>query len=221
MTSSCPGNRSRRLIAVGLAAFLTGAAGAAGATFQLARGPSRVTFKVSHLIFSEVEGRFTRFTGSVQLPEDRPEQARIDAEIEAASIHTGHQDRDRHLMSDDFLAAEAFPRIRFVSRSVSRTGADRYSIVGDLTIRGVTRPIVLAATATGRRQTARGARLDFEATGTLNRVDYGLRWNKIWDGSAVLGDEVEIRLKVCLVESGHSGSQAAVRRPPDRFGGHR
>ena len=173
---------------------------ATASTWQVARGPSAVGFRVSHLVFSEVEGRFTRFAGSVDLPGDDLETARIEAEIDAASIRTGHQDRDQHLKSDDFLAAEAFPKIRFVSRQVRRTGAETYDIVGDLTIRDVTRQIVLAAKSMGRRETTSGARLDFEASGSVDRKAYGLRWNQIWDGSAVLGDEVEISLKICLVE---------------------
>ena len=177
------------------------ASAAVAATWQVARGPSSVGFRVSHLVFSEVEGRFTRFAGSVDLSGDDLESARIEAEIEAGSIRTGHKDRDQHLRSDEFLAAEAFPKIRFVSREVKRTGADTYEILGDLTIRDVTREILLAAKSTGRRDTPSGARLDFEATGTLDRKEYGLRWNQIWDGQMLLGDEVEIRLQICLVEA--------------------
>lgn len=199
MNGSTPGRFPRRLLAAGV--FWLLAAPAAADTWRLDRGPSAVTFSISHLIFSEVEGRFTRFGGSVQLPGDDLERARIDAEIEAASIYTGHDDRDRHLVSEEFLAAEDFPRIRFVSQAVRRTGPDSYEIAGDLTIRDVTRPIVLAATAMGQRETTAGARLDFEVTGTLDRSEYGLRWNRIWDGEAVLGNEVEIRLKVCLIAS--------------------
>jgi polyisoprenoid-binding protein YceI len=174
---------------------------AAADTWQIARGPSAVGFTVSHLIFSEVEGRFNRFGGSVELPGEDLEAARIEAHIQAASIHTGHLDRDRHLVSEEFLDAETFPRIHFVSRAIRRTGEDRYEIVGNLTIRGVRHELVLAARSMGRRETASGPRLDFEATGSIDRGDFGLRWNKIWDGRAVLGDEVEISLKICLVES--------------------
>ena len=174
-------------------------------TWQVARGPSNVGFKVSHLVFSEVEGRFTRFAGSVDLPGDQLEAARIEAEIDASSIRTGHKDRDEHLRSDEFFAVEEFPRIRFVSREVKRTGEDSYDIVGDLTIRDVTREIVLAAKSMGRRDTPSGPRLDFEAVGALNRKEYGLRWNQIWDGQMLLGDEVEIRLQICLVEAAPAG----------------
>ena len=184
-----------------LGLVLLAATVATAGTWQLARGPSEVGFTVSHLIFSQVEGRFSRFSGTVELPGDDLEAARIQAQIDAASIRTGHKDRDEHLRSDEFLAAGSFPEIRFVSREVRRTGAESYDIVGDLTIRDVTREIVLAATSMGRRETAAGARLDFMASGSLDRKEYGLRWNQIWDGSAVLGDEVEIRLKICLVEA--------------------
>ena len=192
-----PGKR----ILLTTALFALCAPAASASTWQVARGPSAVGFRVSHLIFTEVEGRFTRFAGTVELPGDDLESARVEAEIQAASIRTGHKDRDEHLKSDEFLAAEEFPSLRFVSREVRRTGAESYEIVGDLTIRDVTREIVLAATSMGRRDTPSGARLDFEASGTLDRGDYGLRWNKLWDGRALLGDEIEIRLKICLVEA--------------------
>ncbi len=174
---------------------------AGATTWQVARGPSAVSFTVSHLIFSEVEGRFSRFSGSVDLVGASFEEAHIEADIDVASIRTGHKDRDEHLVSEDFFFADEFPRIHFVSRSIRRTGEDTYEIVGDLTIRGITQEIVLAANQMGRRQTGSGERLDFEATGSLDRHDYELRWNRVWDGRAVLGNEVQIHLKICLVES--------------------
>lgn len=188
--------------------LLLGPGAAAATTWQVARGPSAVSFTISHLIFSEVEGRFSRFSGSVDLPGESFEKARIEADIDVASIRTGHRDRDQHLVSEDFFFADEFPRIRFVSRNVRRTGKKTYEIVGDLTIRGVTREIVLAANHMGRKETDAGARLDFVATGSLDRSAYDLRWNRIWDGRAVLGNDVQIRLKVCLVRSASAGSQA-------------
>lgn len=182
--------------------MLAGLTSASAAKWRVARGPSAVGFKVSHLVFSSVEGRFTHFAGTVELPGEDLEEARIEAEIEVASIYTGHQDRDRHLVSDEFLHAADFPRIRFASRSVRRTGPETYEIVGALTIRGVTREIVLAAESAGRRETAAGPRLDFRATGSLDRRDYGLVWNRIWDGRAVLGDRVEITLEIALLAGG-------------------
>lgn len=195
--------------AIAVALVLLSWSGAAAATtWQLARGPSAVSFTISHLIFSEVEGRFSRFSGSVDLPGESFEEARIEADIDVASIRTGHRDRDQHLVSEDFFFADEYPRIRFVSRSVRRTGRKTYEIVGDLTIRGVTREIVLAADHMGRKETDGGTRLDFVATGSLDRSAFDLRWNRIWDGRAVLGNDVQIRLKVCLVQSAAAGSQA-------------
>ena len=207
MSSRNSGHLNRALLVALSLCGLLAAPGRAG-SWKLEQGPSAVGFTVSHLVFSEVDGRFTRFTGAVELPGDDFEQARIQADIQASSIRTDHRDRDEHLRSDEFLYAEAFPSIRFVSRSVERTAENTYRIVGDLTIRDVTREIVLAATSMGRRETARGPRLDFMATGKLNRYDYGLRWNKLWDGSALLGEEVEISLKVCLVESEEAGGES-------------
>jgi polyisoprenoid-binding protein YceI len=199
--------RDRQLRSVVCAALLTalGATVLPATSWQVAGGPSKVTFEVSHLVFSEVSGRFRSFTGSVDCPDDDFERAVIEATIAAESIYTGHEDRDRHLKSDDFLDAGRFPEIRFASRSVRRTGEESFEIIGELTIRGVTREIVLDATSMGRRETTRGARLDFHAHGTLDRRDFGLRWNKIWDGKALLGEKVEIDLNVALVEIATAG----------------
>ena len=205
MTGSERDSLGRQRGAVCLVALLFCAAAAPAATWNLSRGPSAVNFTVRHLIFSEVAGRFTRFAGSVDCPGGDLEKARIEATIDVASIYTGHEDRDRHLVGNAFLAAAKFPRMHFASRSITRTGPDAYEIVGDLTIRGITREIVLAAKSMGRRETTLGERLDFEATGSLKRSDYDLHWNTLWDGRALIGEEVEISLKVALVPGDRRG----------------
>jgi polyisoprenoid-binding protein YceI len=182
-------------------------AGAAETTWRVSPGPSSVEFSVRHLLFSKVEGSFRRFSGSVTQdlenggdPEDFS-GARIHATIPVKSIYTGHRDRDRSLQEEDFFWAGRHPAILFESRSVTRTGAKTYRVVGDLTIRGVQRRIELEAEYLGQSSLPSGElRADFELSGSVNRYDYGLRWNEVLEtGGALVGAEVEIRLKIAVI----------------------
>jgi len=154
--------------------------------WRFARGPSSVEFTVGHLIFTTVTGRFSRFDGTVRCPDDSSGDdfagATVDVTIDVGSVYTGHVDRDRHLLAEDFFAAERFPQMRFESRSVERTGPETYLLVGGLTIRGVTHDVEFEAFYAGERETARGKRRDFRATGSINRSDYGIIWNQTWTG---------------------------------------
>ncbi len=173
---------------------------AGAADWRLARGPSSVSFTIGHLVLTEVSGRFTRFSGSAHCPDGDFTNATIEATIEVDSIYSGHQDRDRELLTDDFFFAEKFPQMRFASRSVTRIGPDAYTILGDLTIRGITREIVLDAEHLGRRTTTQGERVDFRATASLNRFDYGVSWNPLWTGRILLDETVQITLEIALIE---------------------
>lgn len=192
--------RRGTVLALAILALGSGSAAAAARTWRLARGPSDVSFRVGHLVFLTVEGRFRRFSGAVESPGPGFEGARIEAEVEVGSVTTGHRDRDRELRGEEFFAAASFPTIRFTSRAVERRGPrGGYRVVGDLTIRGVTREVVLAAEELERRRTARGERVRLVATGELNRLDFGMRWNDTWVGRAVLADTVEIRIEAALL----------------------
>ena len=167
--------------------------------WRLARGPSSVEFVVGHLIFSEVAGRFSRFEGSVDCPEDDFADAAVKVTIDVKSIYTGHADRDRELLTEDFFEAERYPKMRFESRSVERTGPETYLLVGDLTIRDITREVEFEARYGGERRTVAGKRRDFRATVSINRSDYGLNWNDTWAGRALVSEKVEITLAIALV----------------------
>lgn len=167
--------------------------------WRLAKGPSSVEFTIGHLVFSEVEGRFGRFQGTVDCPGDDFTDAQVQVSIDVASIYTGHTDRDRELLGEDFFAADRFPEMRFESRSVVPTGPETYRLSGELTLRGVTREVDLEARSSGRFATAAGERLDFRATGSIRRSDFGITWNDTWAGRLILADEVDIRLDVALV----------------------
>ena len=171
-------------------------------TWRVAPGRSSINFKVSHFIFFDVEGRFRRFEGKVQTSRGDFADARIEAKIQAGSIYTGNLDRDKDLVGEEFFDASKFPKIAFKSNTVSKApGENTYRINGDLTIKGITKPIVLTAKFEGRKILSDGStRVDFTANGLLNRFDYGLKWNEFTEaGGAIVGEIVEINLKIALL----------------------
>ena len=179
---------------------------AAETTWRIDPGPSSVAFRVRHLIFSQVEGSFRKFDGAVVVENEDFAQARITVTIPVDSIYTRHQDRDKELKGEEFFWASKYPEILFVSTAIVGSGEDSYEISGQLTIRGVTRPIVLQAESLGQRAISQGRqRADFRATGSLNRYDFGLRWNDVIEtGGALVGETVEIDLDIALVREADS-----------------
>lgn len=175
-------------------------------TWKVAPGPSSVEFRVRHLLFSEVKGRFLEFSGEVVMPADAGEDfsgAQILARLSAKSIYTGHEDRDSELQGEDFFWASKYPMVSFESTGVERTGEDVYKVVGELTMRGVTHTVELQGVYEGRQALPTGEqRADFLLTGSVNRFDYGLRWNEILEaGGALVGETVEITLDIALVKT--------------------
>jgi polyisoprenoid-binding protein YceI len=166
------------------------------ATWKSDNAHSRVGFSVSHMVISEVEGRFTEFDATLTQENEDFSGSAVQATIKTASVTTGNDTRDKHLRSDDFFNAEKFPAITFKSSSVTKTGDKTYTIDGELTIRDVTKPVVLAAEVTGRLKDPWGKqRVAFRATTTVNRFDYGVKWSKSMDsGGLVAGEEVKIEL---------------------------
>jgi polyisoprenoid-binding protein YceI len=157
---------------------------------------SQVKFGVTHLVISEVDGNFKDF--DVTLKQLNPDfsGSTLEASIKTASISTDNDFRDKHLRSDDFLNAEKYPAITFKSTSFEKTGDNAYKITGDLTIRDVTKPVVLDAKFLGEMTDGRGTtRAGFKATGSINRFDYGVKWNKaVETGGLVVSDKVDITL---------------------------
>ena len=187
----------RSLIA--LAATLTLAAGssAAQATWSVDKSHSNVTFTVSHLVIAEVGGRFTDFDVTLTQPNANDfVGASVTAELKTASINTDNADRDKHLRSDDFLNAEKYPSIVFKSTKFEKTGKDAYKIHGTLTIRDVTKPVVLDTRFTGSVKDPWGnTKAGFKATTTIDRFEYGVQWSKaIESGGLVAGKDIDIIL---------------------------
>jgi polyisoprenoid-binding protein YceI len=167
-------------------------------TWQIDAAHSNVEFAVRHLMISSVRGRFSEVSGTITVPGDDFAQAQVHATIGIASIDTRQDQRDTHLKSPDFFDVEKFPLMTFVSRRVEqqRGREDRYKLIGDLTIHGVTREIALDVTLEGRTRDPYGlSRVGFTATGKLNRSDYGLTWNQALEtGGVVVGDEIKLTI---------------------------
>lgn len=164
---------------------------------------SQIGFAVRHMLISKVRGAFTKWSGSVDLDESRIEDSFVSVSIDAASVDTSEPKRDEHLRSPDFFDVASHPTITFASTRVNDLGNGSLEVVGDLTIKGVTREATLQVTETGRGTDPWGGqRIGFEAKVTINRRDFGLTWNQALEAGGVLvGDKVEIALDVQAVRA--------------------
>ncbi|MCC7052630.1 MAG: YceI family protein [Gemmatimonadaceae bacterium] len=164
-------------------------------TFTIDAAHSNVVFKVRHLGLSTVTGRFGSFEGSFQLDPATGAASSASLSINVASVSTDNERRDGHLKSPDFFAADSFPKITFTSTSIQKVGA-KYKVNGNLTMRGVTRPVTLDAEVAGTRSTPQGWLAGVSMTGTVKRKDFGLMWDRVTEGVAVVSDDVQIAIDV-------------------------
>lgn len=164
---------------------------------------SGIHFSVRHMMFAKVRGRFASWRGSLQFPPGAPGELSAEVEIDAASIDTGVADRDNHLRSGDFFNAEAFPKLRFKSTRVESAGGERYRLHGELTIRDITKEVVLDVEYGGQGKDPWGnQRVAFTARTSLDRRDYGLTWNQALEAGGVLvGERIDIDLELQAVEA--------------------
>lgn len=178
-----------------------GAPGSAAGTYEFDTAHTSITFKIRHL-FTKVPGRFDTFSGSVRFDPAKPAVTQVTVEIDAASIDTDNPKRDEHLRSPDFFDAAKFPKITFQSTAVKLVDPAHATLTGDLTMRGVTKPVTLDVELLGSGPNGRGGMLvGFAAAGKLDRMDYGVAWNRaVEGGGALLGDEVEIGISVEAVK---------------------
>lgn len=195
------GNFLKKLLSgAGVMSFLLLCAGGAFAQteYEIDKTHSTIGFAVKHLMVSTVEGSFGDFTGTIQYDKDKPEAFSAEATIQAASIDTRVSDRDNHLKGADFFDAEKFPAITFKSKQLVKEG-EQWMIVGDLTIKGVTKEITLAATITGPVKHPMSGKdvIGLSGETTINRQDYGVSWNKTMDqGGLVVDDNVELEIEI-------------------------
>lgn len=164
-------------------------------TYVLDPSHTTVGFVARHLMVTKVRGRFEEFEGSITVAED-PLVSSAQAAISTASLTTGSADRDGHVKSDDFLAVETFPTMRFTSRSVSHVAGDRFTVVGDLTVKDVTREVVLDVTIDGvARDPWGGERLAVTASTEIDREDFGITWNVALESGGVLVSK-KVRIEI-------------------------
>lgn len=174
------------------------------ATYGLDKSHSEVTFRVRHLGISSVTGRFRDFDATITVDPANLNTFQTRATIQAASIDTENERRDGHLKSGDFFDAETHPTLTFESRRVRNVEGRTFLVDGVLTMRGVAKPVTLRAEYLGSVRDARGnEKLGFEATGRINREDFGMMWNQaIEAGGVLVSKEVDLQLSI-----------QAVRRP--------
>ena len=160
---------------------------------------SAVAFRVRHLGITWINGTFGQWTADLNYDPTKPEAATVTAHIQAASISTGNDRRDTDLRTN-YLTVDSFPEITFTSTRVERVAPDHLRITGNLTIRGITHPVVLDADVGGVLATARGRRTAFSATTSVKRQDYGISLNRFMEGAQIVGDDVRITIDVEAVE---------------------
>ncbi len=172
------------------------------ATWNIDTAHSAIHFSVRHMLVSKTRGRFTKFGGQLEFDPDNPEAAKVQVTIEPASVDTADSQRDGHLRSADFFDVEKFPTASFKSTRVEDLGGDKYRISGDLTIRGVTKPVSFDATYEGSgKDPWGGERAGFSGGTTIDRRQFGLEWNKALEtGGVLVGEKVELSLEVEAVK---------------------
>ena len=179
-----------------LSAILIAHSAFAADTFVFDKAHSTIGFQVRHL-FSKVPGKFDDFSGQIQLDEANPEQSSVEVTIKTASVDTGVKMRDDDLRSPNFFDAKKFPEIAFKSTSVKRTGENTADVTGNLSMHGVTKEVVLKVELLGKGAGMQGSTVSGWDAGTaLKRSDFGLSWNKVIEGTQVVGDDVQIELHI-------------------------
>lgn len=175
-------------------ALVLGFAVQAQSKWSFDKAHSKVSFNVEHLVISEVTGQFQTFDGTVTSSSDNFVGGDIEFTIDVASIDTDNERRDGHLKSDDFFNAEKFPKITFKGKSLKQIDGKNYQLTGDLTIRDVTKEVVLDVRYGGTVTDPYGnVKAGFKVTGNINRFDYNLKWNAALEsGGLVVGENVEI-----------------------------
>lgn len=176
-------------------------ASTAVSTWTIDGAHSIAEFAVKHMMVATVKGRFRTLSGRLTVDEANPAASFVNATIDVASIDTGEAQRDGHLRSDDFFNAEAYPEITFRSTRVERVDDSNYKVTGDLTIRDVTKQVVLEVEYDGRITDAYGKqRAAFSAETAVNRKEFGLNWNGVIEtGGVIVGDRVRITLHISAV----------------------
>lgn len=197
------------LSALAVLAFAGTAAFAETVPYTLDSSHTSATFKVRHLL-SKVPGRFAKVEGTLNLDEKDLANSSVEVTIPANTIDTDNDRRDGHLQSEDFFWVEKHPNITFKSTKITKGEGQKFTITGDLTMRGVTKEVALDAEYLGSTTMGANKVAVFEAATTVNRKDYGINWNRALDnGGVLLSDDVEIAISVEAVHKPAEDAKAA------------
>jgi polyisoprenoid-binding protein YceI len=171
-------------------------------TWTVDKPHTNVKFSVAHLVISDVDGNFKSFDGTMESSKPDFSDAKITFTADVNSINTDNEMRDNHLKSDDFFNAAKFPQIKFVSTSFAPQGDNKYKLVGNLTIRDVTKSVTFDVKYGGTVVAMGGTHAGFKATATIDRFDYNLKWSKTTEaGGMVAGKDVEITINADFKKS--------------------
>lgn len=173
------------------------------AEYKIDPDHSKIGFKVRHLGISWVPGSFSKVDGTFSFDEKSISTSKVKADIEVGSVDTQNKKRDDHLRGEEFFAADKFPTISFVSKEIKNVSDSKFTIVGELTMHGITKSLELAAEFTGGAKDPWGKeRTAFTAETKINRKDFGLQWSKVIEtGALVVGDEVAISIEIEGIKS--------------------
>lgn len=163
---------------------------------------SEIGFKVKHMMFTNVSGKFNAFEATIENEDNSFETSKINFTAETASVDTNNTDRDGHLRSAEFFESDAYPKLSFVSTSIKKLSGNNYEILGDLTIKGVTKNIVLTAEYSGLMTDPWGnTKAGLSVSGKINRKDFGLTWNAALEtGGVLVGEEVKLVSEIQLIK---------------------
>ena len=190
-------------IAAALALALPGLALGATSTWQIDPAHTHAIFGVRHLVITTVKGEFGKTTGTLVLDEADVTKSKVEATIDTTTVNTREPKRDEHLRSPDFFDTAKFPTMTFKSTKVEKAGEGKLKVTGDLTLRGVTKPVTLEVS--GPTQEIKdpwgNVKRGVAATGKINRKDFGLNWSKTIEAGPVVGDEVTIEIESELAKA--------------------
>lgn len=173
-------------------------------TQEIDSAHSSISFSIRHF-YTQVKGGFDKVSGEIQFNKEKPEESSVKVRIDVASINTGVDKRDEHLRSADFFEVEKYPEMTFVSTKVEKTGDKTGKIHGDLTLHGVTKPVVLDVEFLGSGPDGKGnVRNGWTGTTTLKRSDFGITYNQVVEELSVIGDDVEVTLDLSTLSTSDS-----------------
>jgi polyisoprenoid-binding protein YceI len=179
-------------------------------SWQLDPYHTQVEFSAKHLGMMTVRGHFAEVSATGDIDPDHPETSSVEVTIQAASIRTNNETRDSDVRSANFLDVDSFPVITFKSTSVEPSGPDRYTLTGDLTIKGITHQVALEVVKYGEfNDPMMGHRIAYSAHTKINRSDFGLSFNMVLDGRFVVSDEIQVHIEGELVEQQEAAETAS------------